>query len=74
MTITANPFTYSRKRKIGILGGSFNPAHLGHVHISEIAKRTLRLDEVWWLVAPQNRLKPSIDRKDFSKRLNQARP
>ncbi len=69
----ATCFSYSRKRKIGILGGSFNPAHLGHVHISEIAKRTLRLDEVWWLVAPQNRLKLSIDMEDFSKRLNQAR-
>jgi nicotinate-nucleotide adenylyltransferase len=51
----ASCFSYLRKRKVGILGGSFNPAHAGHVHISEIAKTALGLDEVWWLVAPQNR-------------------
>ena len=69
----ASCFSYLRKRKIGILGGSFNPAHAGHVHISETAKISLGLDEVWWLVAPQNRLKSSLGMESFSKRLNQAR-
>ena len=66
-------YSYIRKRKIGILGGSFNPAHAGHVHISNTAKKSLGLDEVWWLVAPQNRLKPAIGMEAFSKRLNYAR-
>lgn len=45
-------------RRIGLLGGSFNPAHEGHRHISLEALRRLDLDEVWWLVSPQNPLKP----------------
>ncbi|MBT5665819.1 MAG: hypothetical protein HOJ06_10785, partial [Rhodospirillaceae bacterium] len=36
-------------RRVGLLGGSFNPAHEGHLHISEAAIAQLRLDEVWWL-------------------------
>ena len=66
-------FSFLRKRKIGILGGSFNPAHEGHIHISETAKKNLGLDEVWWLVAPQNRLKPTLGMENFSKRLDEAR-
>ncbi len=42
---------------IGLLGGSFDPAHEGHVHVSRIAKRRFRLDRVWWLVSPGNPLK-----------------
>lgn len=42
---------------IGLLGGSFNPAHDGHRHISVEAMRRLGLDAVWWLVSPQNPLK-----------------
>ncbi len=44
--------------KIGLLGGSFDPAHSGHVHISEMALRRFGLDRVWWLVSPGNPLKP----------------
>jgi nicotinate-nucleotide adenylyltransferase len=43
--------------RIGLLGGSFNPAHRGHRHISLQALRALGLDEVWWLVSPGNPLK-----------------
>lgn len=42
---------------IGLLGGSFDPAHAGHVHISEVAKRRFGLDRVWWMVSPGNPLK-----------------
>jgi len=44
-------------KSVGLLGGSFNPAHAGHRHISVEALRLLGLDEVWWLVSPQNPLK-----------------
>ncbi|MCI4662040.1 MAG: nicotinate-nucleotide adenylyltransferase [Neomegalonema sp.] len=44
--------------RIGLLGGSFDPPHAGHVHITEIALRALQLDQVWWLVTPGNPLKP----------------
>ncbi len=47
-----------RGLRIGLLGGSFNPAHEGHLHISRLGLAKLRLDEVWWLVSPQNPLKP----------------
>ena len=66
-------FSYFRKRKIGILGGSFNPTHSGHIHISNTAKINLGLDEIWWLVAPQNRLKSNIGMEPFKKRLSYAR-
>ena len=41
----------------GLLGGSFNPAHGGHRRITRFAIEALGLDEVWWLVSPQNPLK-----------------
>lgn len=42
---------------VGLLGGSFDPAHAGHVHITREALKRLRLDRVWWLVSPGNPLK-----------------
>ena len=44
-------------KKIGLLGGSFDPPHKGHIYISLEAKKILKLDEIWWLVTPQNPLK-----------------
>jgi nicotinate-nucleotide adenylyltransferase len=59
-------------RRVGLLGGSFNPAHGGHLHISRLALTRLDLDEVWWLVSPQNPLKPSNDMAPFEERLRYA--
>jgi len=61
-----------RSRKIGLLGGSFNPAHRGHVHISNLALKHLDLDEIWWLVSPQNPLKPVRGMAPLAERLAQA--
>jgi nicotinate-nucleotide adenylyltransferase len=55
------------------LGGSFNPAHDGHRHVSLWALRALHLDEVWWLVSPQNPLKPREDMEDLAARVAGAR-
>lgn len=44
-------------QRIGLLGGSFDPAHEGHVHITEQALRRFGLDRIWWLVSPGNPLK-----------------
>ena len=44
-------------RRIGLLGGSFDPPHSGHVHITLEALKRFQLDEVWWLVSPGNPLK-----------------
>jgi nicotinate-nucleotide adenylyltransferase len=59
--------------RIGLLGGSFNPAHEGHIHASALALRKLQLDYVWWLVSPQNPLKASQGMAEFAARLNAAR-
>lgn len=50
----------SAKRIIGLYGGSFDPPHGGHVHVAQMAQTYLGLDEVWWLVSPQNPLKPQV--------------
>ncbi len=44
--------------RIGLLGGSFDPAHAGHLYVSDVARKALKLDQVWWLVTPGNPLKP----------------
>ena len=61
-----------RGRRIGLLGGSFNPAHAGHVHISLIALKEMKLDAVWWLVSPQNPLKSTKDMASFAQRYADA--
>ena len=47
----------SKGMVIGLLGGSFDPAHEGHVHITREALKRMGLDQVWWLVTPGNPLK-----------------
>ena len=59
--------------RIGLLGGSFNPAHEGHLYVSEIALKRLGLDYVWWLVSPQNPLKPVSGMAPLEGRLAAAR-
>lgn len=61
------------RRTIGLLGGSFNPAHEGHRHLSFEALKRLGLDEVWWLVSPQNPLKPARGMASLARRLEKAR-
>lgn len=51
------PLAYPGQR-IGLFGGSFDPAHEGHAHVAQTALHRLKLDSVWWLVTPQNPLKP----------------
>jgi nicotinate-nucleotide adenylyltransferase len=62
-----------KQRVIGLLGGSFNPAHEGHLHISLYALHKLKLDEVWWLVSPHNPLKEKDSLADYQLRLKSAR-
>jgi len=62
-----------RRVRIGLLGGSFNPAHPGHRHVAEMALHVLRLDEVWLLVSPGNPLKPGAGMAPFAERLASAR-
>src|SRR5205814_632695 len=59
-------------RRIGLPGGALNPAHGGHLHISREALKRLDLDEIWWLVSPQNPLKPVAGMAPFAERLQQA--
>jgi len=61
------------KRPIGLLGGSFNPAHEGHRDISLAALAWLDLDEVWWMVSPQNPLKSARGMASFAERLASAK-
>ncbi len=42
---------------VGLLGGSFDPPHRGHVHITLEALRRFGLDRIWWMVSPGNPLK-----------------
>ena len=60
-------------RRIGLLGGSFNPAHRAHRAMSLAAAAALGLDEVWWLVSPGNPLKPKTGMAPYDARLASAR-
>lgn len=58
--------------RIGLMGGSFNPAHDGHVHVARLALRRLKLARIWWLVAPQNPLKPVAGMAPLEDRIKKA--
>ena len=58
--------------RIGLFGGSFDPAHDGHLRVSLEALKRLRLDQVWWLVSPQNPLKPNAPSNDLARRIAAA--
>ena len=71
--MTPSRFGDGRRRRIGLLGGSFNPAHVGHRHVARQALRALRLDQVWLLVSPGNPLKPRAGMGPLAERLASAR-
>lgn len=71
--MTQVPYALAGRRKIGLLGGSFNPAHNGHRTMSLEALKRLGLDQIWWLVSPQNPLKSSHGMAPFAVRLAQAK-
>ncbi len=56
--------------KIGLLGGSFNPPHLGHVHLSKLAIQKLKLKQLWWLPTLQNPFKQPDQYLPYTKRLS----
>ena len=66
-------FDLKRGMKVGLYGGSFNPAHDGHAHVAETAKRKLGLDRVIWLVSPQNPLKSRHETADLAERIAGAK-
>jgi nicotinate-nucleotide adenylyltransferase len=59
--------------RVGLLGGSFNPAHQGHRLISQRALQALKLQQIWWLVSPQNPLKPRQGMAPYGQRLAGAK-
>lgn len=57
-------------KRVGLLGGTFGYAHSGHFHVSVVAMKKLRLNEIWWLVCAHNPLKnhpPIADRIRYAK-------
>jgi len=67
-TLHAHPPLALPRQRIGLMGGTFNPPHEGHVICAETALRRLRLDALWWIVTPGNPLKsasglPSLERR-----------
>ncbi|NLH81556.1 MAG: nicotinate-nucleotide adenylyltransferase [Phyllobacteriaceae bacterium] len=59
--------------KVGLFGGSFNPPHLGHLHVARTAIARLGLDRLWVLVTPGNPLKERAGLPSLSRRLDAAR-
>ncbi|MHA1539337.1 MAG: nicotinate (nicotinamide) nucleotide adenylyltransferase [Alphaproteobacteria bacterium] len=66
-------FSEQRRIKIGLMGGSFNPAHEGHLHLACAALQRLGVDEVWWLVSQQNPLKSKTEMRPYDARVQSAK-
>jgi nicotinate-nucleotide adenylyltransferase len=66
-------FALAPGMRVGLLGGSFNPAHEGHLHVAETAMLRLGLDRVIWLVSPQNPLKSAHQTAPLEARMQSAR-
>lgn len=73
MHITPHSGSSVAGQRIGLLGGSFNPAHQGHRSVSLFALKRLKLDQIWWLVSPQNPLKSKQGMASLADRLRNAR-
>lgn len=67
------PPPFGAGQRIGLFGGSFNPAHSGHRAVALYAQKCLALDWVWWLVSPQNPLKDKDGYRDYDERLKVTR-
>jgi nicotinate-nucleotide adenylyltransferase len=61
-----------RGLRVGLLGGSFNPPHAGHLHIARLAMAKFGLDFVWWIVTPQNPLKDRADMAPYTQRFERV--
>ena len=64
-----------KSTKIGILGGSFDPAHKGHLKISKIALKKIKLKKIYWIVTKKNPFKEKTffslkDRIDKAKKIS----
>jgi len=59
--------------RVGLFGGSFNPAHEGHLHVAETAMQRLKLDRIVWMVSPQNPLKDAAETAPLAARMDSAR-
>ena len=59
--------------RVGLFGGSFNPAHEGHLLVAETALRRLELDRIWWMVSPGNPLKDHRNLRPLAERVEQSR-
>lgn len=64
---------FGEGQRIGLFGGSFNPAHYGHYMVALYALKRLELDWVWWLVSPQNPLKDPSETGEYAARLASTR-
>ncbi|WP_370517894.1 nicotinate-nucleotide adenylyltransferase [Saccharibacter sp. 17.LH.SD] len=70
--VAASRFGDGRRLRIGLLGGSFNPAHEGHRQLAQRALKGLHLDQVWLMVSPGNPLKSRRGMAPFARRLKSA--
>lgn len=59
--------------RVGLLGGSFNPPHQGHLHVSELAIKKLDLNQIWWIPTAQNPLKDANIYENYAQRLQKCR-